>query len=214
MRKPANPESTRDVPETAPAPPRETHRKPRNIVLFSDGTGNSSAKLQKTNVWRLYEALDLGYPTPEGQSVQIAYYDNGVGTSSIKLLAALGGVFGFGLARNIRDLYLFLCRNYRPGDRIYAFGFSRGAFTTRLLASFIASKGVITGLNETQLNLAVHDLWRDYRRAFHTNNRASDLLVGALRAVWRKVIAVKRRLGGQEIEFALPQIEARSWWHE
>lgn len=214
MRERADPESANDVPEKAPAPPRETERKPRNIVLFSDGTGNSSAKLQKTNVWRLYEALDLGYPTPKGRSVQIAYYDNGVGTSSIKLLAAIGGIFGFGLARNIRDLYLFLCRNYRPGDRIYAFGFSRGAFTTRLLAAFIASKGVITGLNETQLNLAVHDLWRDYRRAFHTNNRASDLLVGALRAAWRKVIAVKRWCGGQKIEFALPQIETRSWWRE
>ncbi|HQV04921.1 DUF2235 domain-containing protein [Novosphingobium sp.] len=191
-----------------------TSKRPRNIILFSDGTGNSSAKLQRTNVWRLYEALDLGYPTTGGNRVQIAFYDNGVGTSSIKLLAVLGGIFGFGLARNIRELYLFLCRNYRHGDRIYAFGFSRGAYTIRLLASFIAAKGVITGLNETQLNLAVHDLWRDYRRAFHTNNQVSDLIVGGLRAVWRKLLEAKRWLSGETLEVKLPQAEQRSWWQE
>src|SRR5688572_1985295 len=90
-------------------------RPPKNILLFSDGTGNSSAKLQKTNVWRLYEALDLGAIDAQGRPadpVQIAYYDNGVGTSSVPLLAAIGGAFGFGLARNVRALYKFLCRNY------------------------------------------------------------------------------------------------------
>ena len=58
---------------------------PKNIVLLSDGTGNSSAKLMKTNVWRMYEALDLT------TGDQIAAYDNGVGTSSFKLFALLGG---------------------------------------------------------------------------------------------------------------------------
>jgi uncharacterized protein (DUF2235 family) len=191
----------------------KTDRPPRNIILFSDGTGNSSAKFQKTNVWRLYEALDLGAPVDPKKPVQIAFYDNGVGTSSIKLLAVLGGIFGFGLARNIRDLYLFLCRNYRPEDRIYAFGFSRGAYTIRLLASFIAVKGVVTGLNETQLNLAVHDLWRGYRRAFHTNNRVSDLLVAMLRAAWRRLIRLKRRMVGPE-DVDLPQTDQRPWWCE
>jgi len=56
----------------------------KRIVLFSDGTGNSSAKVQKTNVWRLFQALDQTQPD------QLARYDNGVGTSSSKYLAALG----------------------------------------------------------------------------------------------------------------------------
>jgi len=126
-----------------------SNRRSRNILLFSDGTGNSSGKLQKTNVWRLYEALDLGYPARTGQSVQLAYYDDGVGNSAFKLFAILGGVFGFGLSRNIRDIYKFLCRNFRSEelnsdglpDRIYAFGFSRGAYTIRLLVSVVPAMG-------------------------------------------------------------------------
>src|SRR5256714_2774640 len=103
----------------------------RNIVLLSDGTGNSAGKLFKTNVWRIYDALDLS------NASQIASYDDGVGTSSIKPLAVLGGAFGWGLKRNVLALYMFLCRNYKSGDRIYAFGFSRGAFTIRVLVRFV-----------------------------------------------------------------------------
>ncbi len=92
----------------------------RNIVLLSDGTGNSAAKVWRTNVWRTFEALDLS------SSDQVAFYDDGVGTSSSKPLAILGGAFGFGLKRNVIDIYKFACRNYRDNtDHIYGFGFSR-----------------------------------------------------------------------------------------
>lgn len=57
----------------------------KRIVVLSDGTGNSSAKLFKTNVWRLYQALDLSGPA------QVACYDDGVGTSTIRPLAFIGG---------------------------------------------------------------------------------------------------------------------------
>jgi hypothetical protein len=111
---------------------------PKNIVLLSDGTGNSSAKLLKTNVWRVYEALDLDDP-----SEQVACYDDGVGTSSFKPLALLGGALGFGLKKNVLRLYRFLCEHYDPGDRIYAFGFSRGAFTIRVLIGLVCSQGIV-----------------------------------------------------------------------
>ncbi|HYC45959.1 MAG TPA: DUF2235 domain-containing protein, partial [Burkholderiales bacterium] len=91
---------------------------PKNIVLLSDGTGNSAGKLFKTNVWRLYQALDLTPPDTPGRPEQIAYYDDGVGSSSFRPLALLGGAFGWGLKRNVIDLYTFLCRNYRDGDDI------------------------------------------------------------------------------------------------
>ena len=110
----------------------------KNIIVLSDGTGNSAAKFNKTNVWRTYEALDLSDPKK-----QIAYYDDGVGTSTYKPLALLTGAIGLGLSSNVRQLYAFLCRNYEPGDRIYGFGFSRGAFTIRMLASFVARFGLI-----------------------------------------------------------------------
>jgi hypothetical protein len=111
---------------------------PKNIVLLSDGTGNSSARLLKTNVWRVYEALQLTDP-----SKQVACYDDGVGTSSFKPLAILGGAFGVGLARNVLRLYRFLCEHYDPGDRLYLFGFSRGAFTIRVLVGLICHQGII-----------------------------------------------------------------------
>ena len=110
----------------------------KNIVLLSDGTGNSAAKLHKTNVWRLYQALDLTDPNQ-----QIAYYDDGVGTSSVKPLAVIGGGFGYGLKRNVLDLYCYLSRNYSVNDRVSCFGFSRGAFTIRMLIGLVNSRGLL-----------------------------------------------------------------------
>jgi uncharacterized protein (DUF2235 family) len=134
----------------------------KNIVLLSDGTGNSSAKIFKTNVWRLFQILDLRDPTK-----QVAFYDDGVGTSSFKAFAILGGVFGFGLKRNVIDIYSFCCRNYRLGDRIYCFGFSRGAFTIRIVAGMIARQGLVNYNNdEADLARFAADAYRLYRRRF------------------------------------------------
>ncbi len=177
----------------APVSAAEAHRQPINIVLFSDGTGNSSRSAEKTNVWRLYEALDLGYPALNGTDVQVAYYNDGVGTESVRFLALAGGVFGFGLARNIRDIYKFLCRNYRDGDRIYAFGFSRGAYTIRLLVALVTTMGLVKYTqNEGELDLAARDMWREFRRGFHANKVFADLLVALNRWAVRCVIRVKR----------------------
>jgi uncharacterized protein (DUF2235 family) len=119
----------------------------------------------------MYEAVDLG-PSPPGKRDQIAYYDNGVGTSAFKPLAMLSGIFGIGLKRNLLDIYRYACRNYRPGadqlpgqntttegDYIYAFGFSRGAFTIRMLIAMIADQGLVPYTSE-------EDLIRDSAAAF------------------------------------------------
>src|SRR6266702_3331092 len=82
----------------------------RKIILLSDGTGNSAAKVWRTNVWRTFEALDLS------GSDQVALYDDGVGTSSFKPMAILGGAFGLGLRRNVIALYKFACRNYHSAE--------------------------------------------------------------------------------------------------
>jgi len=122
--------------ELPPQPPSQPQRKPKRIVLLSDGTGNSASKVWKSNVWRVFESLDL-----RGDD-QVAFYDDGVGTSSFKPLAILGGVFGWGLKRNVLDIYKFLCANYKPGDDIYGFGFSRGAFTIRVVIGLILSQAL------------------------------------------------------------------------
>lgn len=136
----------------------------RNIVLLSDGTGNSSAKVWRTNVWRTFEALDLS------GSDQVAFYDDGVGTSSFKPMAILGGAFGFGLKRNVLDIYKFACRNYRgDDDRIFGFGFSRGAFTIRVVAGLILNQGLVIASDEAELHRKARAAYRQYRRErYHT----------------------------------------------
>ncbi|HEY0420889.1 MAG TPA: DUF2235 domain-containing protein [Acetobacteraceae bacterium] len=164
----------------------------KRIILLSDGTGNSSAKLFKTNVWRLYQALDLSGSDPE--NLQVACYNDGVGTSSFKPLAIAGGVFGWGLKRNVLHLYEFLCRVWEPGDQIYAFGFSRGAFTVRVLAGLIASQGIVRAESETQLALAARDAYRANRRRFNPTGG----LVNRLRNLRDQAIRLKRRIARQK----------------
>jgi uncharacterized protein (DUF2235 family) len=144
----------------------------KNIVLLSDGTGNSSSKVFRTNVWRLFGALDLSDP-----GRQIAYYDDGVGTSSFKPLAILGGVFGVGLKRNVIDIYSFCCRNYADGDQLYGFGFSRGAFTIRVVAGFIARVGLIRyDGDEAHLARDAEIAYREYRKVRNFKSGANVLI--------------------------------------
>ncbi len=150
---------------------------PKNIVLFSDGTGNSASKLFKTNVWRLYQALNLQTDnsiTCKDNPIQLPYHDDGVGTSSLGLVAALGGAFGIGLKRNVLDLYCFLSRHYRHNkddgeepDRIYAFGFSRGAFTIRVLIGLIANQGIVQAETEMERRRLANQAYWAYLQDRH-----------------------------------------------
>jgi uncharacterized protein (DUF2235 family) len=161
----------------------------RNLILFSDGTGNSSAKAEKTNVWRMFQALD------QSAEDQIARYDDGVGTSRIRFLAAIGGAFGWGLKRNVLDLYKFVCRQYRPGDRIYGFGFSRGAFTIRVLASLIGSQGLVEYRSEEELNRRAASAYRVYRSGCFPAAPGSP--VWLFRIVRDGAIALLHRVAGR-----------------
>jgi uncharacterized protein (DUF2235 family) len=135
----------------------------KNIILLSDGTGDSAAKEFKTNVWRLYQAVDIGAPPPN-EPAQLVFYDDGVGTETFKPLALMGLAFGIGLARNVKDLYTFLCRTYEPGDSIFLFGFSRGAFTVRILAGLILRCGLVTAPSESELVERVKTAYAEYKR--------------------------------------------------
>lgn len=116
----------------------------KNIVLCSDGTGNAGGKGYTTNVWQLFRSLDLnGHLWDPTLCEQLAYHDDGVGTRDNPIHKLWGQATGWGLSQNIQQLYLFLVNNYEPGDRIYIFGFSRGAYTARSLAGVIAMCGVL-----------------------------------------------------------------------
>ncbi len=122
------------------------NNKNKNIVLCSDGTGNKGGYGNDSNVYKLYRAIDIHNPTKE----QISFYDNGVGTkedgSAVKdnkIWVALSGALGLGFQDKVRDLYEFLARHYQAGDKIYIFGFSRGAATVRAFTGFINCCGLI-----------------------------------------------------------------------
>lgn len=194
--------------------------KGKSIFLFADGTGNSSAKAFKTNVWRMYEAIDLGLASP-GARVQVAYYDNGVGTSAFRPLRLLGGIFGIGLAANVRRIYSFLCRNYVKGDTIYAFGFSRGAFTIRMVVAMVARFGIIDSTKrrrgeEDAIERQVRDVYREYRRKFLPNRLLAQWLVKGLRAVRYGFLFIKRKLLGRsgfdDLKFFKPEIAFVGVW--
>lgn len=135
----------------------------RNLIVLSDGTGKSASTPFKTNVWRLYQAIKLTDGT------QVALFGDGVGTTSVKFLRVLGLALGIGVKRNVLNLYKFLCHNHNPGDRIWAFGFSRGAFTIRVLVGLIHREGLVTFTSEAELNRNALAAYRSYRRkAFPT----------------------------------------------
>jgi uncharacterized protein (DUF2235 family) len=149
----------------------------RNIVILSDGTGNSQSLPFKTNVWRIYKYLDL--TTNE----QIARYDDGVGSASNIISRYLGGVFGFGLKRNVIDLYIFLSRNYQDNNNLYFFGFSRGAFTIRLLIGLISRRGLLENSHDWddyKLRQLATRQYNDYRRETLTTRVPLPTLIARL----------------------------------
>lgn len=174
----------------------------KNIVLCSDGTGNTGGKGHGTNVWRIYNAIDIhahrfnGFVAPDGDAPeeqilateQLAFYDDGVGTERFKLVRLLFGAVGFGLGRKVRTLYVRLARNYNPGDHIYLYGFSRGAFTVRTLCGMITECGI---LDRSHPDVVVSD--KELKRHAKMAYRAYRYKYEAL--LTKPINYVKRRLG-------------------
>ena len=106
----------------------------KNIVVFSDGTGQEGGEGTNSNVYKLFNMiLDR---SPE----QVAFYDRGLGTGWRQVTGNVGGA---GISKNIRECYEFIFENYVAGDQIYLFGFSRGATTVRSLSGFIHLFGIL-----------------------------------------------------------------------
>jgi uncharacterized protein (DUF2235 family) len=127
------------------------------IVLFSDGTGQSGGLTPDqhlSNIYKLYRASRTGPESPINPADQVAFYDAGLGTTRdegripIRPLQFLrkfaSAAMGFGISRNIADCYEAILKHYEPGDRIFLFGFSRGAYTVRCVAGVLNLCGVPT----------------------------------------------------------------------
>ncbi|MDH1471548.1 DUF2235 domain-containing protein [Shewanella sp. GD03713] len=113
----------------------------KRIVICADGTWNRPEKDLKvdfpTNVLRLARAIS---PMAADGKPQQVFYDWGVGSYYDQ---AIGGATGRGLHKNIMDGYRYIVQNYSPGDEIYLFGFSRGAYTVRCLCGLINNCGIL-----------------------------------------------------------------------
>ena len=109
----------------------------KRLVICCDGTWNGPEQHHVTNVVRTARAVR---PADDGGVPQIVFYDWGIGSYSGKLA---GGLLGAGIDKNIQDAYRFLVHNYLPGDEIFLFGFSRGAYTARSLVGFIRNAGLL-----------------------------------------------------------------------
>jgi len=129
----------------------------KNIVVCCDGTSNEYGDC-KTNVLKLFSVL------PKGAPDQMTFYDPGVGTFSAPaaltkttkaVTRVFGLAFGYGITKNIGDAYRFLMETYEPGDRVFLFGFSRGAYTARAVAAMIHKCGLLEPGNHNLLPYAL-----------------------------------------------------------
>lgn len=116
----------------------------KRLVICCDGTWNRADQVRKdgkpcvTNVIK----IAVRVAKRDGDTLQVIYYDQGVGTGNV-LDKFSGGALGKGIEDNIHDAYRFLVGNYEPGDEIYIFGFSRGAFTARSIGGMIRKCGIL-----------------------------------------------------------------------
>ncbi|MEP3050840.1 MAG: DUF2235 domain-containing protein [Erythrobacter sp.] len=170
---------------------------PRNIVVMCDGTGNE-VEVNLSNVLKLFRMTIKN-------DLQLVFYDAGIGTignytawqrrrqeaSAVFALAT-----GYGLDANLARTYAWLCENWREGDRIWLFGFSRGAYTVRALGGLIHMLGVV---RPDQSNLAGYAVGAYRRMAESGDFETTDnfrRVTGARRAaihfmgVWDTVASV------------------------
>jgi uncharacterized protein (DUF2235 family) len=129
----------------------------KRLVFCFDGSWNRLDAPYPTNVLLTAESV---LPMGDNGVGQITFYDEGVGSEDGD--AFVGGVFGAGLVKNLSDGYRFLIFNYSPGDEIYVFGFSRGAYTARSFVGLLSTCGILHRQHARRANEAV-DLYKRRR---------------------------------------------------
>lgn len=133
----------------------------KRLIVCCDGTWQSQDNEIPTNVLKIAQAIKPKgkFKDENKQEIeipQVLYYDGGIGAvpsrgGTQSLLKSVGdsieklggGAFGWWIDEKIEEAYIFLCLNYEPGDEIYLFGFSRGAYTVRSLVGLISCSGLL-----------------------------------------------------------------------
>jgi len=156
----------------------------KRIAIFCDGTWNTPDKSEdgkycQTNVVKMADALA---PKSIDGTEQMLYYDTGIGSEGNVITRSFDGATGQGITDNILQAYRFIIQNYEPGDELFLFGFSRGAFTVRSLSGLIRNSGILKLGNIDQIARA-YSIYR---------SRKLDLQPRAIEAtLFRKTFAVE-----------------------
>jgi uncharacterized protein (DUF2235 family) len=138
----------------------------KRIVVCCDGTWNRPDAKSPTNVVKLANAV----ADSDGPTQQRVLYHAGVGTGRFDRIR--GGGFGWGLSRNVRDCYRFVVRSFEPGDQLFLFGFSRGAYTARSTVGLIRNAGILRRENLDRVDEA-YQLYRGRGDDRHPNGAES-----------------------------------------
>ncbi|EOD68130.1 DUF2235 domain-containing protein [Amycolatopsis vancoresmycina] len=175
----------------------------KRLVICCDGTWNTLGQPHPTNVAKLKEAVAA---TDSDGTPQVAFHGDGVGTGAGLWDHLTGGAFGAGLSAKVQAAYRFVVDHYEPGDELFFFGFSRGAFTARSTVGFIRNCGVLRPANAGLVDEA-YRLYRDrdtsatgpespaakeFRRTYAHEDRTPIRFIG----VWDTVGALGIPLSG------------------
>ncbi|MFC8732600.1 DUF2235 domain-containing protein [Luteimicrobium sp. NPDC057192] len=148
----------------------------KRLVVCCDGTWGSPVNASVTNIEKIARAIRTDKPVEGVQ--QMVFYVGGVGARGYLADKILGGAWGYGITTNVVEGYRVIAMNYDPGDEIFVFGFSRGAYTARSVAGMISSVGLLRPESLLRDGLAKAErAYRDYgpdgkerRAAFRTAN--------------------------------------------
>lgn len=155
----------------------------KRLVICCDGTWNTAdmeiaGRPCPSNIAKI--ALSVAAEDSAGVEQRVRYQ---VGVGTTRWERVRGGAFGFGLSRNVIDVYRFLVDNYDHGDELYFFGFSRGAHTARSLAGLVRNSGVLRRENASR----VQEAWNLYRSA-------TEKPTGVASALFRRAYAYEPRI--------------------
>lgn len=129
----------------------------KRIITCSDGTWNAPTEKVRTNVQKIFDLIEKR----DLKGIQqVKFYDEGIGAQGGIVTRMLNGATGKGIDDNIKDIYKCVVWNYEPGDEIYLFGFSRGAYTARSLAGLIRKCGILRK-SDLKLISKAYDLYRN-----------------------------------------------------
>lgn len=140
----------------------------KRLIVCFDGTWNRLDAPHSTNVVITAESV---LPIASDGVAQAIFYDEGIGTRKGERL--LGGLFGAGMVENLGDAYRFLIFNHTPGDEIYVFGFSRGAYTARSFAGLLSTCGLLRRSDAARVTEAIE---RYQKRRSNSASFAAEMM--------------------------------------